>query len=309
MTPGTSLRHNALLYGDVGEYLAVTAPYLRAGLEAGDAVFAVVPRPRSQALRETLGRDGRDVTFIDAEVFYQHPVRALHEYDRVMRAHAPRRLRVVGENIWPGDRTETMEWVRYESLVNAVFAASGAQVICAYDRTAVDAEIIGHARRTHPWLIDGRAEYASGEYAEPAGLGTDSDRVPRTPPPSDAQYLPFGSEQELYQVRRFVAARASGHGLDGRRVVALETAVTEVATNALKHGAPPMGVRVWTRPGEFVCEVGDHGRWRPGAPAGLVPPGSALDSGFGLWTVRLLMDRVWLYAGRDGTFVRMVVRP
>jgi anti-sigma regulatory factor (Ser/Thr protein kinase) len=309
VTPSSrALEHNALLYGEVGEYLAVTVPYLRDGLESGDAVFAVVPGPRLEALRDTLGRDGRDVSFVEAEVFYRHPVRTLHEYDRIVRAHDPVRVRVLGERAWSGDRVETMEWVRYESLVNAVFATSGARVICAYDRGTVDAEVIGHVRRTHPRLIDGRTVHVSDDYLEPERFSVDGDRMPRTPPPADSEYLPFGSEHELYRVRRFVAARASGHGLDERRVVALETAVTEVATNALRHGTAPRGVRVWARPGEFVCEVSDHGCWRPKAPAGFVPPGSALDSGFGLWTVRLLVDIVWLHAGWDGTFVRMLVR-
>ncbi|MBA9007644.1 sensor histidine kinase [Thermomonospora cellulosilytica] len=303
---GTALEHNALVYDGVAEYLATVVPFLRDGLEAGDAVFAVLPGPRLEALRDVLGRAGGQITYVEAGTFYRHPVRALQDYDRLVRAHAPRRVRVAGERNWSADaRWETAEWIRYETLVNTVFARSGARVVCAYDRNAVDAGIVEEARRAHPWMIVGGDRRANGGYEDSPVPGPDRDRPA---PPADACHLPFGSAFELYQVRRFVTARASAHGLDAGRLAALETAVTEVATNALKHGAAPMGVRVWSQGGEFVCEVGDHGRWRAGAPAGFAPPGSALDSGFGLWTVRLLVDAVRLYADRDGTFVRLVMR-
>ncbi|WP_289008002.1 sensor histidine kinase [uncultured Thermomonospora sp.] len=308
--PADRLEHDVLVYGGLEEYLAATVPHLREGVEAGEVPLVVVPEPRLSALRDALGADGREATFVDADEFYAHPVRALRDYDRILRLHAPRRLRVVGERNWSDDPLETVEWARYESLVNTLFAASGARVICAYDRDAVRPQVLEHALRTHRRLIDGRSErhndaYPESDYLEPAGFGADGAW---SPPPPDAAHLPFGAMEDLQRVRRFVAARASGHGLDEKQIAALETAVTEAATNALKHGAAPRWVRVWRRPGEFVCEVSDHGRWRPGALAGFTPPVSALERGFGLWTVRLLVDVVRLHAGEDGTSVRLLMR-
>jgi signal transduction histidine kinase len=51
-------------------------------------------------------------------------------------------------------------------------------------------------------------------------------------------------------------------------------AVTEAATNAIKHGTPPASVRLWTAAGYLVCEITDHGQWEPGALLGLIPPAS-----------------------------------
>lgn len=303
------IEHNALLYEGLGEYLTTTAPYLRAGLEAENVLLAVVPEPRLSALRDTMGRDGESVVFIDAGVFYQHPVRTIKEYDSTVRQFAPRRLRVVAEPIWLGrNPAETVEWARYESLVNVAFATSGAHVICAYDRTVVPPEVIEHARRTHPQLIDGQAEYRSRDYREPESFGADCDRLPRTPAPDDADYLPFATERDLQAVREFVRERTARRELAAETARGLLTAVTEVATNALRHGTPPMGIRVWADADELVCEVSDHGFWQPGSLTGFVPPESALQTGFGLWTVRLLVDFVRLHTGWDGTFVRLHVR-
>lgn len=302
------IEHNALFYDGLGEYLTTTAPFLRAGLEAENVMLAVVPEPRLSALRDTMGRDGEGMAFVDANIFYQHPVRTIKEYDKTVRQFAPRRLRVVAEPIWAGrGAAETVEWARYESLVNVAFANSGAHVICAYDRKVVTPEVIEHARRTHPQLIDGPAEYRSRDYREPEVFGADCDRGGRTPPPEDAEYLPFAGDRDLRAVRAFVRERAVRLGLPEPSVRDMLTAVTEVATNALRHGTPPMGVRVWSVAGEFVCEVSDHGFWQPGALTGFVPPESALQTGFGLWTVRLLVDVVRLHTGFDGTFVRLHV--
>ncbi|TNY38348.1 sensor histidine kinase [Thermomonospora catenispora] len=294
-----ALEHGALVYGGLAEYLAALVPFLREGVEAGDAVFAVAPAARLEALREALGRAGDRITYLEAEAFYRCPAQTLRDYDRLVRAHAPRRVRVAGERPWPAEEpwARAAEWTRCESLINTVFARSGARAMCAYDRDAVNARVLREARRAHLWVIDG------GAPEDVAASGAD-----RRPSPLDVDRLPFESAFELYQVRRFVTARASRHGLDAARLAALETAVTEVATNALKHGAAPREVRVWSHGEEFLCEVGDHGRWRPGAPTGLLPPGSALDSGFGLWTVRLLVDAVRVHADRAGTRVRLVMR-
>ena len=84
----------------------------------------------------------------------------------------------------------------------------------------------------------------------------------------------------------------------------LLVAVTEVVTNAMRHGEPPIVLRMWPEPdaagGALVCEVADEGRWPPGAGYGLLPPrpaGTAPGSRFGLWAVRLLCATVQIRTG------------
>lgn len=308
MTPATSdaIKHQALIFAGMAEFLGTAVPFLDAGREAGEVLIAVVPEPRLSALRDMLGGAGEQIQYVNAAAFYRHPVRVIKDYDQIVRQSAPRRVRVVGELVWRSYRAaDTQEWMRYEAVVNAAFARSGAQVICAYDTGSAPAHVVQSARHTHPLVISGPAQYPSPDYTEPEEFGTRLNRAPRIPAPEDAERLAFADEGDLRAIRGFVGDRAIRHGLGPEAVSALETAVTEVATNALRHGAPPMAVQVWTTPRELVCEVADHGFWRPGALIGFVPPASVLQPGFGLWTVRLLVDHVRVYAGWDGTFVRL----
>jgi anti-sigma regulatory factor (Ser/Thr protein kinase) len=304
----TTLEHQALLYGSSDEFLTATVPYLRAGLATGDFLLAVVPEPGLSALRDSLGGDGTGVGFVDAATWYRHPVQTIKEYNNIVRDQAPRRVRAVAEPVW-ARRTalDTMEWARYEAVVNVAFARSGARVICAYDRARLPPEVIGHARSTHPRVIENWSAYGNGDYVDPAAFGAGCDTGPLPPVPSTAEYLPIASADDLRAVRGMVARRAVLFELDPDKRRGLITACNEVATNAVKHGTPPMGVWVWREENVLICQVADSGFWRPGGLAGFVPPDSAVQNGFGLWGVRLMTDLVQLRGGWDGTFVRMHV--
>jgi anti-sigma regulatory factor (Ser/Thr protein kinase) len=301
-----TIQHHGLLYRSMPEFLDITTPFLRAGVAADEVVFAVVPEPRLSALRDTVGTAGAAIGFLDAADFYQHPVRTIRSYDQLLRQYSPQPLRVVAEPIWVDrDPAQTREWVRYESLVNAVFATAGAQVICAYDQTVVPAPVLADARRTHPRVIDGGAERPSRNYQDPETFG--QDRAPYTPPPDNADSVTLRDIWELPGMRSFVNGRALEHGLEPAAIRALATAVTEVATNALRHGTAPVRVWIWRAGHEVICEVADQGSWRPGPLIGHIPPVSALHRGFGLWAVRLLVEWMRVYADLPGTHVRLAM--
>ncbi|MFC6886595.1 MULTISPECIES: sensor histidine kinase [Actinomadura] len=308
------LEHRAFLYGGPEEFLAAAVPFLRAGIEAGEAVVAVVREANRGALRDTLGDDARAVDLYTSEGFYVHPVRTLKDYQRIVAANAPRRVRALAEPVWTGwDDRQLLEWTRYESLINVVFEGSGARALCPYDRASLPEPVIEQARRTHPLLLSERTGGGAGpgewneRYVDPVSFGTRCDRAQRFDRPGDAEYLPI-EDDDLHGLRTFVAERAAAHGVGARAVRNLVTAANEVAANALRHGVPPMGLWIWRDGDEVLCEIADHGLWRPGPLTGFIPPESALDRGFGLWTVRLLVDLMELRSGWDGTFVRLRVR-
>jgi anti-sigma regulatory factor (Ser/Thr protein kinase) len=149
----------------------------------------------------------------------------------------------------------------------------------------------------------------SGDYVGPAEFGAGCDRGRRFTRPDDAEYLGV-DDDDLHALRSFVAERALLHGLGSRSAQNLVTAANEVAANALQHGLPPVGLWLWREGPELLCEIGDSGFWRPAPDAltGFIPPRSALQRGFGLWTVRLLVDLMELRAGWDGTYVRLHIR-
>jgi anti-sigma regulatory factor (Ser/Thr protein kinase) len=298
-----TLEHRAFMYDGADDFLSVTVPYLRSGLDRGEAVVAVAREPNLSALRDVLGE--KEVVFVDSADFYQHPVHTLRDYQTIVKEHAPRRVCALAEPVWDGwDERQTLEWIRYESLINVVFGKVDARALCPYDTRTLPPRILAEARRTHPLLRAPGHDGANGEYIDPETFGSGCDRGLPADRPHDAEYLPINGT-DLHHLRSFVAERAHRHGLTEQAAQNLVTAVNEVAANALQHGTPPIGLWTWRDGADLVCEVGDHGFWRPGPLTGFIPPDSALQSGFGLWTVRLLVDLMELRAGWDGTFVRV----
>ena len=299
-----ALEHKAFLYAGTDDFLSITVPYLKSGLERGQAVVAVAREPNLTALRDTL--DEKDIVYVDSAGFYRHPVRTLRDYQTIVRDNAPRSVCALAEPVWEGwTERQTLEWIRYESLINAVFGGTDARALCPYDTATLPPRVVAEARRTHPLLLAPGHDGANDEYIDPVAFGSGCDRGLRSDRPADAEYLPIDGA-DLHILRAFVAERARRHDLADQPAQNLVTAVNEVAANALQHGTPPIGLWVWRDGPELVCEVGDHGLWRPGPGplTGFIPPESALQTGFGLWTVRLLVDHMELRTGWDGSFVR-----
>ncbi|RFU36554.1 sensor histidine kinase [Actinomadura logoneensis] len=304
-----ALEHRAFLFDGMPDFLDTAVPFVREGLEDPDReVVVVVAQQRLEPLREFFP-EAPEGAFVAAETFYEHPVRTLRSYLELVKAKNPRSVHALAEPVWREEWTprETMEWARYESLINEVFQGTRASALCPYDTSVLPEQILEYARRTHPWLVRDGVHVESRRFTPPREFSADVDRAREFPTPPESEYLPV-TGHDLHELRQWVGERADRHGVSGRNAQNLVTAVNEVAANALRHGVPPVGVRLWTDGADLVCEVGDNGYWRDFSPlTGFVPPQTALDSGFGLWTVRLLVDLVDVRAGWDGTFVRMRV--
>ncbi len=304
-----TMEHRAFLYRGTDDFLSVAVPYLRTGLEKDRAVIAVVREPNLTALRDVFAADGASVLIHDSAEFYRHPVRTLRDYQTVVKQSAPRKVCAVAEPVWDGwDERRTREWIRYESLINVVFGSSGASALCPYDAAALPPRVLAEARRTHPMLRAPGHDGPNGEYVDPVTFGLRFGRSLPTGRPRDAEYLPVTGD-DLSALRSFVGERAVRHGLAKQPAQNLVTAVNEVVANALQHGTPPVGLWMWRDGDDVLCEVGDNGLWHPPPSplTGFIPPDTALQRGFGLWTVRLLVDLMDVRAGWDGTFVRLSV--
>ena len=305
---GTALVHRALVYSAEQELLGAAVPFLRAGITADEVVLVAAPPARLHMVRRALGADAPPVLFIDVAEWYRQPVRTIAAYDGFLRAHAPRRVRAFAELDWAArSPLEIQEWIRYEAIVNTLFSTVEASALCAYDRRATPPGVVAGAARTHPELVGaGGRPRPSASYVDPGEVSDEFDRRPLWRPPG-FDSIPIESA-DLHDVRRFVAERAARHGLADEALGRLLVAVTEVATNAVKHGTPPMAVRVWADDGDLICEVADSGCWRPDAMLGYAPPATATSGGFGLWGARMLADAVQIRAGWDGTVVRLRTR-
>jgi transcriptional regulator with XRE-family HTH domain len=168
------LDHRALIYDTDDELIDTAVPFLTEGLERSEALLVVTTPPVLGLLRRRLGSDAKRVEFSDAQNWYGTPNDVLSAYEEFvnekLEAGAPW-VRILGEVTWGArPEAEVENWARYESLFNLVFATSPVSVICLYDTRALSAEIVGHARLTHPATIEHELVQASAEYVGPAGL-------------------------------------------------------------------------------------------------------------------------------------------
>ncbi|MFF9409546.1 anti-sigma factor RsbA family regulatory protein [Streptomyces anandii] len=296
------VQHCALLYGDDQEFLAGALPHLRKGIEAGDPAFAVTPRKEAEVLRDSLGSDAPAVQFIDPSDFYSTPVRAMAGMMAVARSLGTRPAWVVASADW-SKYPDAMEWVRYDSIFNLGFADADFRGYCCYNTSVLSPEVISLVRQTHPNIHEGARLRENPDYRDPYDFVADVDSTPLPPSPSSAasmEVLPT----DLHALRVFVTEQARRCAIAGDALYNLLVAVTEVATNAVRHGHPPVTLRAWPDNG-LVCEITDSGHWEPEEFLSWVPPRSALKSGFGIWGVGMLCDTVQVRTGPKGTAVRL----
>jgi anti-sigma regulatory factor (Ser/Thr protein kinase) len=76
-------------------------------------------------------------------------------------------------------------------------------------------------------------------------------------------------------------------------------ALSELATNGIRHGGRQRALRVWVRPEAVVCEVTDDGAEPPDPLAGYLPPAPGVIGGMGLWLVHQVCDAFSVHS-RDG---------
>lgn len=87
-------------------------------------------------------------------------------------------------------------------------------------------------------------------------------------------------------------------------------AMDEMTSNAIRHGQPPVDVRLWTSPDRVVCTITDRGPGWGDPFAGYGPAhGEDLShGGMGLWLARQLCDHVDIFAGTNDMTVRLTTR-
>lgn len=304
----TKLIHRARLYSSEEAFLDAALPFLRQGLETGEAVLAVVPAASIETLRRALGAAAGEVEFRDAAHWYSQPTRTIAAYSSFIDDHPGAHLRAIAEPGWQhGTAAEVAEWTRYESMVNQAFADVDGAVLCLYDERTTAAEVLDGALRSHPELLGDSGPRVNDAYLDPGAVYAEMDRQPLPPVPRDAREMPVDGI-DLCALRAFVGDHAEDHGISSARLHDLLVATTEVATNAIRHGLPPVTCRTWADEGDLVVDVTDGGHWQPQGLPGFLPPDPLVRTGFGLWGVRMLCPLVQLRTGPNGTDIRLRVR-
>jgi anti-sigma regulatory factor (Ser/Thr protein kinase) len=301
---GTGLSHLAFFYRDERDYLAQIRSFARAGLANGEPVFIAVPGNKGSLLAEHLDGDFRWLRYEDMGELGRNPARIIPELRDFIDQHPGRRVRYVGEPIWPGrSAAETQEATRHEALINLAFSSSAVTILCPYDTAGLPSAVVSAAEQTHPAILaDGHAATAA-HFAGPGRLPPECDR-PLPPPPAAAETL--GYETDLQPVRQLVASHARRAGLPGERAADLVLAASELAANTLRHTGAGGTLHLWHTAEEILCQIHDQG-WITDALAGRErrPPE---ERGHGLWVVNQVCDLVELRTGQAGTTVRLHMR-
>lgn len=306
-TDRDALDHRALFYIDDDDYLDGVTSFVRDGLAAGEPALVAVPGQRLELVRAALNGSADRVEFIDMTALGRNPSRIIPTVRAFTDSHAGRRTRFVGEPIWAGrSGAEIREATRHEALLNLAFADTATTILCPYDTTGLDEDVLADAHRTHPCLVRTSGEETSRDYLGHALAAT----TPLPPRPDDAEQTTFDHDS-LDELRRFMARRGAAFGLSPERAQDMMLAVHELAANTVRHSGQPAGtVAIWRAPdtGAIVCEVADEGRIDDPLAGRWEPPSRALD-GRGLWLVNQICDLVELHSGDAGTTIRLHTLP
>jgi anti-sigma regulatory factor (Ser/Thr protein kinase) len=299
--------HPALLYRDADEYLAGTVPFVTAGLAAGDPVMVAVPGANLDLIRREIGPAAGWVRLHDMTVAGGNPGRILPGVLLAFAAaHPGKRVRVIGEPIWPGrSEVEYPACVQHEALINAAFSGRDAAILCPYDVARLDPAAVEDAYRTHPVMADATGRWPSPAYADPVAVAADFNR-PLPDPPARAATIAV-DQADLAALRRFVTERAGAAGLHPDRAFDLAMAVNELATNTLEHGGGEGALAAWPENGYLVCQLSDRGHIR-NPLAGRVPPATGQVRGRGLVLVNQVCDLVRVHTRPGGTTIRVHMR-
>jgi anti-sigma regulatory factor (Ser/Thr protein kinase) len=313
--PGT---HRALIGASDEELIDGTVAFVCAGLDAGEPVVVACTDPMADLLQKALADHSQVVWAEWSDVYGNGPAAAITAVRRLgerYRTPSSPVVRVVLEPFAGPDRDTWREWQRYDAVLDHQLQ-EGKQlgeeplvVLCLCDTRRVPTPLVDAARATHPLLqVDGRAE-PNPDHVDAAGYLT-SLPVPVEPLEGTEPLVRADSVRDLRGLRRDLASRAANASLPAGSEPALEDfllAVDEMTTNALRHGRPPVDLRLWADEKRLVCTVTDRGAGLQDPFIGYGPAhGDDLSlGGMGLWLARQLCDHVDITVTDDGVRVRL----
>jgi len=307
-------RHDAFLYDDDHHLVRVAAPFVRDGLSAGEPVVLAVAPSTAEVLRAAVGEHPLLHVLERPDASRARTPAAITGLRRLAAEHAPEGawLRLVGEVDFGATERDWLEWQRFESVVNEALADWPLWGLCLFDTRRLPRPLLDSALATHPVLVrpDG-VHAANARFVEPATY-VRSLPVPDEPLEATPPRLAAPDVSDFVGLRHAVAGELAGAGAGGDLVEDVLLAVDEMVSNAVRHGAPPVSLRLWTAPDRIVCTIGDGGPGWDDPFAGYGPAhGDDLSrGGMGLWLARQLCDHVDITsgAGGDGVAVRLTVR-
>jgi anti-sigma regulatory factor (Ser/Thr protein kinase) len=302
IAPDRAYRHEAMLYAGDDGFVEGVAPFVRAGVAAGEPVLVVVPARKIDMLRAAIGDDAAGVQFADMAAVGQNPARIIPAWREFVAGHAgvDRRVRGVGEPLYvERNCDERSECHLHEALLNVALADAPLSLLCPYDTDALPAHDIETAIDNHPFLHLGGRACENDRFGAPVEwFGGD---LPE--PPAATESIEFDL-QHLYLVRKLIDERVATFGFEEERRRECVLAVSEIATNSVRYGGGHGSLRCWMEEERFVCEVTDRGQILE-PMVGRVRPLPGQVGGHGMWLANQLADLVQVRSNDQRTIVRV----
>lgn len=293
------MRHSAFVYESDDECVARSVALVKDGLEAGEGAIVANTRHLLAMMRDALGADAERVAFLDVGSIFTRRARIVATFhgaflEQLRRAPAVRAVADVQFGPTPADWEE---WTGCEAIVNLAYAHLPVWFVCTYNANGLPDPVLEGVWSTHPEVLaDGWVE--SDQFEDPREL------VRRlTPEPEPLPELrSFPAAGDLKRFREQLACELAAEKVPPAKALDMLVVGTEIAANAVRHGAGIEEVRVGRSHGRFVCEVIDRGSGFDDPVAGYLAPREG--TGTGLWIARQLTWRVECFHSARGFTVR-----
>jgi anti-sigma regulatory factor (Ser/Thr protein kinase) len=310
--PAAGYPHDALLFDDHHELVATAVPFLLEGLGQGDAAVVATSAETAAVLRDALGDDPRVHVLERGDVYRARTPTAITTFRRLAEERSAEgigRVRVVGEVDFGPTERDWLEWQRYESVINAALADWPLWGLCVFDTRRLPDPVLDSALRTHSHRRSTGGRRRNPDFVPPADY-LRSLPVPVEPLEGTAPRLWARDVTDFVGLRHAVAAELAAVAASRDTIEDYLLAVDEMTSNAVRHGKPPVSLRLWVGEDRIVCSIDDQGPGFDDPFAGYGPAhGDDLSrGGMGLWLARQLCDHVDITGDDEGAHVRLTVR-
>jgi anti-sigma regulatory factor (Ser/Thr protein kinase) len=281
--------HELLLHDSLEEMLAFVVPFVRDGVAAQEPTLLLL-RPETAATVLPVVPPSPYLTVLPALGWSGPPARGLRAADTLLAGYGPGvpRVRMLNEEPIVPD-AQWHEWRRLEAAVNVALGRHQAWLVCSYDCRALDDDRVADLGASHQLVGRGDQHRSSEQYHDPSDFlakhfDAPPDPVEATPPAAEL-VNPSPST-----ARAAVVGFARLGGVPALNMENMVLAVSETVGNALRHGRPPVLMRLWVQPNRITVTVTDTGPGPADPFVGLLPPEHPRVAGLGLWLSHQLVD-------------------
>jgi anti-sigma regulatory factor (Ser/Thr protein kinase) len=300
----TGFYHETAFYGSDDDFLAIAVPFVEDGLRTGQPTLVACAEKNTALLRDALGDEA--VTYLPGADQYARPAEAIASYRAIFGEHAKAgatQIHAIGDVPHPGFGVPWDWWGRYENAVNQAYAEFPLWGLCPYDTRTTPQEVLADVVRTHEYIATASGEHLpSPEFGNGLPLSTPVPDVLEQAPPLVCLVDPTPAA-----VREAVGAAIRGVRLSEDGAHDVVYAASEIVTNGLSHGVPPVRFQLWTDDSRVVVTVTDRGSGPADPLAGLMPTTATRSAGLGLWILHRTCDYVSMGLDEDGFTVRVSV--